>query len=102
MNKILVVVAGVVILGAMAYSAVGLVVRNISGVFKGIPDKVETFRIYEGKVHTFLNNYDTMTEAEYKDAEKQMLYYQSKIAHYAADFLEVLDKNNQLSDGSGT
>ena len=102
MKKILVVGAGLVILGAMAYSAVGLVVRNISGVFKGIPDKVETFRIYEGKAQAFHDNFEKLSDAERRDAEKQMLYYQSKIAHYAADFLEVLDKNNQLSDGSGT
>lgn len=97
MKNIIIIAICLIVLGVMAYSAVGLIVSNISGVFKGIPDRVETFRIYENKIKSFQANYDTLTPAQYADAEKQMLYYQSKVAHYAIEFLDVLDKNNQLT-----
>ena len=73
-------------------------IREISGIFKGIPDKVSLFEDYENRLKDYHENFDAIYDDPklHKQNEQSRIYFEYKVAHYMTEILRKLERNNQL------
>lgn len=75
-----------------------MIVREIGGVFNSLPDKAEVFQKYVKLREDYYNGFDTLPQDQKLNMERQLAWYEWRLAEYGNDFVQTLEKHRQLGE----